>query len=183
MSFETESLILMARPGPKTTVNLSVGVEEEGFDISGVPSTASPIYSASIRYQMFKDTSLSIVGARSISPSFFSNLVTTATSVTVALRQNLSPKLVLSVLGSYANDSYQDIEPGPLPKFFLGAPTTTALQVTRTDDTSSIGAGLNYSFSPRLYGSLYYTYSKNSGSQSEFTYNSSQILLQLAYHY
>jgi hypothetical protein len=183
VTFEDYSLVLMARPGPKTTINLSVGIEDQTFDASGVPSSVTPIYAASIRYQLFRGTSLIVEGGRMVSPSFFSNLLSTATSVNVALRQSLSPKLAAQVFGSYANYSYQQIEAGPLPKYFLGETTTSPLEVTRNDDTSSIGAGLYYTFTKRLFGSLYYAYSKNTGSQGGFNFNSSQVVFQMGYRY
>jgi hypothetical protein len=182
-TFESYSVVLMARPGPKTTVNLSVGLEEQSFDASGVSTSTTPIYSASIRYQLFKGTALILDGTRVVSPSFFSNLLSTATSVDVTLRQNLSQKLVVQLFGAYANNSYQAIEPGGLPKYFLTPATATSLQVTRTDNTSSIGVGLNYTFTRRLFGSVYYTYSKNSASQGDYNFSSSQFAVQLAYRY
>jgi hypothetical protein len=183
MTFETYSVVLMAKPGPKTTVNLSAGIEQESFDTSAVPATISPIFSASIMYQMSKNTSLSLNAGESISPSFFSNLVTTATSVSAVLQHKLTTKLSVSLSGEYGSTSYQVIEPGALPKHFFGAPTVSALQVTRADDVSSIGIILNYAIRPHLNGSLSYSYSKNSSSQGEFTYDSSQVTVQLAYLY
>jgi hypothetical protein len=183
MTFETYSAVLMFHPGIKTTVNLSGGIEEESFDISGVPSTTTPIFSGSIAYQLLKATSISLNAARSISPSFFSNQVYTSTSVGMALRQGLSPKLSLSVTGGYSSSTYKAIQPGTLPQYYLGTPTTTALQVTRDDTTTDIGINLAYAFRPHLNGLLSYSYSDNSSSQGNYSYSSSQISVQMSYRY
>jgi hypothetical protein len=183
LTFETYQGILMFNPGIKTTVNLSGGIQEESFDISGVPASTSPIFSASIAYQILKDTSISLNAGRTVSPTFFSNQVETATTVGVGLLQHLSQKLNLSVTGSYGTSSYQSIEPGPLPKYFLGIPTTTPLQVTRNDVITYIGANLSYAFRPRLNGSVSYSYGENSSSQDAFSYSSSQFTVQVSYQY
>jgi hypothetical protein len=175
--------ILMFHPGIKTTINLSAGLEEESFDSSSVPSSSTPIFSASVMYQVLRNTSISISAGRSISPSFFSNQVSTATSVSVILQQNLSAKLSLSLSGGYGEDSYQAIQPAPLPIHFLGTATTTPLEVTRTDNTTYLGASLSYAVLSRLSGSLSYSYSRNSSSQGEFSYSSSQFSVSVRYEY
>jgi len=183
ITFESYSAVFMFKPAIKTTVNLSVGLEELSFDAGGVPTSVSPIFSASIAYQLLRHTSISLNAGRSISPSFFSNQVSTVTSVGAGLQQQLTRKLSLSVSGGYGTSSYQSIQPGILPQYYLGTPTSTALQVTRSDITRYVGASLSYAFRPRLRGSVSYSYSKNSSSQSDFTYSSSQYSVQLSYEY
>jgi hypothetical protein len=185
MTFESYSAVLTLRPGPKTTVNVVAGIQEESFDAGGVPTSTTPTFSASVAYQILRKTGISISAGRSYSPSFFSNQVDTSTTVNVGLSQYLSRKLNLSVSGSYGTTSYQQIEPGPVPTyyFFNGPPTTSALQVTRDDVTTSIGVSLSYAFRPRWSGSAGYSYSKNSSTQGDYSYSSSQFSVQLSYMY
>jgi hypothetical protein len=183
MTFESYQATLMLRPGPKTTVNLSGGIEDESFAAAGVPSTVSPIFSLSVNYQLLPRTSISIGAQRSVNPSFFANQVYTVTGLSASLRQQLTRKLTLSLTGAYDSSSYQGIQPGPLPQHFLGIPPTTSLQVTRDDVTTEIGVSLNYAFRPRWSGSVAYTYSDNSSSQDLFSYSSSQFTVQVNYRY
>jgi hypothetical protein len=183
MTSETYSAVLMFRPTIKTTVKLSAGLEDESFDAAGVPSSITPIFSASIMRQLLPHTRLSLSAGRSISPSFFSNQVYTVTSVGIGLQQQLTRKLNLSVTGGYSDSSYQAIQPGVLPQYYLGAPTTSALQVTRHDVTTDIGISLAYAFRPRWNGSVSYSYSENSSSQGNYSYSSSQFTVQVNYRY
>jgi hypothetical protein len=184
LTFESYEAVLILNPGPKTTVNISAGIQDESFGTGGIPNSVSPVFSAAITYQLFRHTAIAVNAGTSISPSFFSNQVSTATSVGVSLQQQLTRKLSLALTGGYDVSSYQSIEPGPLPKYyFYGTATTTALQVTRDDTTSFIGASFAYAFRPRWNGSASYSYSKNSSSQGAFAYASSQFTVQLSYQY
>jgi hypothetical protein len=183
ITFESYQGVLMFHPGSKTTLNLSGGISVDSFGIAGAPSLVSPIFSATLAYQLLKGTSISLSAARSVSPSYFSNQVDTVTTVGVALQQSLTPKLSLTLTGGYSTSSYDAIEPGPLPQFFLGTATTAPLQVTREDNGTYIGGSLSYAFRPRLNGSVSYWYSRNSSSQGDFSYSSSQISAQLSYQY
>ena len=49
------------------------------FASGGAPSTVTPIYSAALQYQLFKPTVLFATAARTLTPSYFGGLDTTAT--------------------------------------------------------------------------------------------------------
>jgi hypothetical protein len=103
--------------------------------------------------------------------------------VSVALQQQLTRKLNLTVSGGYGDSSYQAIQPCVLPQYYLGTPTTSALQVTRHDVTTDIGVALGYAFRPRWNGLVSYSYSENSSSQGNYSYSSSQFSVQVSYTY
>ncbi|HEX3716461.1 MAG TPA: hypothetical protein VH595_00705 [Verrucomicrobiae bacterium] len=180
--------VLMISPGWKTSLSLSGGAQVDEFDAAGSPELVSPVFSASLGYHMLKNTTISISAARTISPTFFSNQVSTATSVSVGLQQTLSHKFSLSVGGSYSSDSYQAIVPGP-QQFVLypvNEPpviTTTALAETRQDRVYSISAGLSYAFMPHLSTSLSYSYATDSSSLGDFGFSTSQVGLSVNYQY
>ncbi len=183
MTSESYSAVFMFHPAVKTTFNFSVGLEEDSFDAPGVPTTITPIFSAGVLYQLLPHTGLSLSAGRSISPSFFSNQVYTTTTLGVGLTQQLTRKLGLSLTGDYGVSSYQAIQPGVLPQYYLGSPTTSALQVTRNDVTTDIAVSLTYAFRPRWRGLISYSHSVNSSSQGNYSYSSSQIAVQMNYQY
>lgn len=180
--------VLMISPGSKTSLNLSGGVQVDEFGANGLPDLVSPVFSASLAYHVLKNTTISMSAGRTISPTFFSNQVSTATTVSVGLQQNLSHKLTLSVTGSYDYASYQALVPGP--QQFALYPinqqpmiTTTVLEVTREDKVYSIGAGLSYAFMPHLSCSVGYSYTTDSSSLDDFGFSSSQVGVSVSYQY
>ncbi len=118
-----------------------------------------------------------------VSPSFFANQVITTRSVTAMLQQRLTDKLSFSLDGSYGSEPYTSIEPGPLPKFYLGFPPTTALASVRSDTTESLTMRMSYLIGRRITTSIFYTLSENSTGQSNFKYTSDQEGLTLSYRY
>ena len=183
MSFEQYQGVLMFRPETQMTLDISGGIEEASFTAGDAPSLATPIFSASLQYQFRANTIISLTAGRGVSPSFFSNQTTIATSVAVSLQHQFLRKFSLGLTAGYGQSTYKDVEPGPLPRYFFGTPALSSLEVTRDDDVSWASASLSYQFLPRLAGSLFYSYSQNDSTQGSFAYNSSQVGIQASYQY
>jgi hypothetical protein len=179
---------LMFSPGTKTSLSLGGGIQVDQFGVGGAPSLVSPVFSASLGYHLFKNTSISVSAGRSISPSFFSNLISTATSVSAGLQQHLSQKLSLSATGGYSSAVYESIVPGPqrFPLLPINQPpvtTVSALEVARKDSFYSVGIGVQYAFRQHLSGSLSYTYATDASSVAAFGFATSQIGISLSLQY
>ena len=92
-------------------------------------------------------------------------------------------KLYFEVTGGYTYEPFTSIEPGPLPQYFFGLPTRTALTVTRSDTISYAQFRLSTVFRSRLTGSVFYMISDNASTQSNFSYSGHQVGLELSYRY
>ncbi len=183
LPFEEIQGTMNFRPGKRLSLTLSGGAEDMQFVHPSAPSLITPIFSAALRYQLFPDTSISLAGSRSVSPSYFANQVEVVTSVGGSISQKLSQKLSLSIGAGYSTEPLTSIEAGPLPQYFLGNAPTTTLVVDRQDSSSSFSVGLSYAIIPRGSFSVFYSYGENSSSQSNFKYSSSQYGLSLSYSF
>lgn len=184
LTFESVQGMLSYRPGPKTSLSLSGGFEDQQFSGGAIPSNLSPVFSASLSYAALKATTLTITAARTVTPSFFGGQDTTSTSVTAAVQQGLSQHIGCTAAFSYGDSSYTALEPGPLPAFYFGTPAPTApLTVVRSDTFSAFNLGLQYTFRAHISASAFYMYSHNSSSVGNFAFTSSQIGIRLSYRY
>jgi Putative beta-barrel porin 2 len=89
------------------------------LDTNGMPHTSTvtidkpgdlltPIFGASIQYQPFRDTQISLSASRSVSPSLVSGSDTVDTSVSVNFTQTLLEKFSLNLGASYGATEYSD---------------------------------------------------------------------------
>ena len=90
----------------KISLVLSGGLNDMQFLNSSVPDLLSPVFSASVLYQLFLPTTLSVSASRATTPSYFENAVTEVTSVSAGLHQRLLGRLYLDVTGGYGSTSY-----------------------------------------------------------------------------
>lgn len=171
------------RPGPKLTIVASGGVQDMQFTGPSAPPLLTPIFSASLTYQIFQPTLLTLSGSRSANPSFYANQVETSTGLTGDLHQQLTEKLFIDFSGGYATTPYTSIEPETLPAGFEEpAPTTTLAQV-RNDTITSFEIKLGYAVTQRLIFTVFYSVSHNASSQASFSYTSDQVGLSMNYTY
>ena len=129
----------------------------------------NPIYGASIRYHVFEFTTLSLSADRTVSSALQQNQINESTAVSLAVSQRLLGVLKLTVSGGFSSNDY------------IGA--DSALDVHRQDDTIHFAATLGYQFTQRGNASIFFNYSDNSSSSGGFSYASSQIGLQVGYHF
>jgi hypothetical protein len=155
----------------KLNLSLNGGAQVRQFRNSGQSSLVSPIFGATITYQPFQFTTLSVNASESISSSYFQNQVTKTTSVNAGLSQRLFGRYFLSLNGGYAVTTYEDSAPGP--QQFSG----------RDDDISSFSVGLSTAFLKRGTASASYSISKTSSNVGGYSYTSNQVGFQLSYGY
>jgi hypothetical protein len=184
MTFESLEGSITFHPGKKLRLSLSGGVEDLQFINPTAPSLLTPVFSAGLNYQLFRNTLLSAGASRSVTPSYFGNQVEVATTVGASIAQRLSPKLSLSLNAGYSTEPLIGIVPGqPLPQYFLGTPPRTALVEDEEQNSTSVGVGLSYAVLQRVAIAAFYSVSQNSSSQSNYKYSSSQIGFSVSYSY
>ena len=141
------------------------------FDDLGATRSRFFHLSVAAQYQLFDTTMLSLSGTRSVTPSYFQNASTEATSINAGLRQRLLGKLFLNVGGGYGTTAYHGTTRGPLGNG-LGDYDTTSFNV-------SLGATLL----KRVTTSAFYQLSYNSSGSALYNYTIRQAGLSLAYQF
>jgi len=164
------------RATDKISFQLSGGLQDQQYLSGGANDLLTPIFGATIQYQPFEQTRLTLNATRAVSPSAFQNQVTETTSISVGLNQRLFGALYLDLGGGYVATKYDASN--------VGSATS------RSDDYYNFNARLTYPFLKRGTIAVFYQYSDNSSSQSgflaagsSFAYTSSQMGVELGYRY
>ena len=164
---------LQVRVSWRAVDKLSLVVHGGGADRQflggGVSDTISPVFGAAISYQPFEFTSLSLTADRSVSPSYFQSQAADTSTVGVSLTQRLLKKFTLTAGGDYTQVSY------------LASAANVASG--RSDAYYSFNTRLSWEFLKRATAALTYQYSVNTSTAAGFTFNSSQIGLELGYRF
>lgn len=177
------------RATDKISFQLSGGLEDQQYLSGGAGDLLAPVFGASIQYQPFEHTQLSVGASRTVSSSVFQNQVAESTRVTADLNQRLLGKLNLDLGGVYGTTKYDSL-------------ATLSNQIgfgaSRNDDYYSFSARLTCPLFKGATISFFYQYSDNSSSQngylqyyqsnltlsqSAFSYASSQVGLGVAYQF
>jgi hypothetical protein len=165
------------RATDKISFQLSGGLHDQQYLSGGAGDLLSPIFDATIQYQPFEQTRISLSASGSVSASYFQNQVTENTGVSADLNQRLLGRLSLDLSGGYAKTKYVASATGP---------STAA---GRNDDVYSFSARLTCPLLKRGSVSAFYAYSENSSSQSGFTsgsgfgYTSTQVGFEFRWRY
>jgi hypothetical protein len=167
---ESFSLHVGWRPTSKLSAVVSGGFEQQSFLDSKSSSAWNPVYSATIGYQMFEHTALSLFANRSSQASIFSGQLSQNTSLGVNLQQRLLEKMQLSLGFGYNQVDFQST-------------STADLSTSRSDESTSFTAGLVVPFLTRCSFSAFYQYTQNSSSEKGFSYDSSQVGATLSWSY
>ena len=157
------------RPGKKLTVAISGGLQDQQFLDTGAQDLLTPVFSTTITYRLFEQTTLSLSADRDVNTSLFQNQVTESTRLGLGLQQRLFGKLQMSLGFGYSTADYKD--------------TTGKLITSRSDDNTSYSVGFNYPLWKRSSISAFYQYTQNSSSASAFGYSSSQVGAVLSWAY
>jgi hypothetical protein len=157
------------RATDKISFQLSGGLEDQQYLSGGAGALVTPIFGATIQYQPFEQTRLSLSANRSVSPSYFQSQNTETTSFTAGLNQRLLRKFNLGLSGGYTKTDY--------------IATSSTAVVGRTDDTYSFSASLSHSLTKRGTISASYSYSENSSNVTGSAYSSNQIGVQVGYQF
>jgi hypothetical protein len=133
----------------------------------------SPIFGASIQYQPFRYTQISLNASRNISPSLFLNQVTENTTVGLSINQRLLQKYSLSFSTGYT-----------LTKFTSSVEGENLFGTSdREDHGYNFSVHLTRTFFKRGNFSIFYQYNNNSSSAGGYSYASEQVGASVGYHY
>jgi hypothetical protein len=163
------------RATDKISFQLSGGLQDQQYLSGGAGDLVAPIFGATIQYQPFEQTRLSVSASRSVSPSYFQNQTSESTGIMGDLNQRLLGRLFLDLSGGYSTSKYLASRSG--------------ISTSRNDNVYSFNARLSYPFLKRGSVSVFYGYSDNSSSQSGFTsgsgfgYTSNQVGFEIGYSY
>jgi hypothetical protein len=163
------------RATDKISFQLSGGVNVQQYLSGGESPLVTPIFSATIQYQPFDQTKLSVTAGRTVTPASFQNQSTENDFISGDLNQRLFGRLFLDLSGGYSTTKYQ--------------PTTSGLSTSRNDDLYTFNARLSCPFLKRGTFSVFYSYSDNSSTESGFTtgsgfgYTSHQMGFAIGYRY
>jgi hypothetical protein len=157
------------RATDKTSFGISGGPQFTQFTDGGGKPLINPIFSASIQYQPFEQTQLSLSASEAVNNSYFDNQVTTTTSINANLSQRLFEKFYLAVGGGYSWENYTAAASGA--------------SANSSSDYYSVNVSLSTTFFKRVSASVFYTYSDNITSQSGLAFSSNQIGFNLGYKY
>jgi hypothetical protein len=170
MTYEDYQGRVSWRATDKVSFQANAGLEDRQFLGGGAPDLINPIFGLSLVYQPVEVTTFTLAANRSVSASYFQNLVTENTGVNVGLSQRLFKKVYLGLTGSYARASYI-------------ATASNAVFAGRVDDYYSFGARLSSVFLKRGSIALFYQYTDDSSSQAGYTFSSKQVGLELGYKF
>lgn len=172
--------------GQKLLFTVTVGGEDRQFLGPDAAPLISPVFMGSLRYAPFLPTLISLDASRSVTPSLFQNQLETVTTVSAAIRQQLTPKLAFILSGAYSTIPLTSIVPEAFatPQYFIGtAPPVTYLQEVRSDVNESVRFEFNYRYSNNLGGSVFYTLGKNTSGTADFNYTISQVGFTMSYQF
>jgi hypothetical protein len=156
----------------KISFQISAGLEDQQYLASGYSDSLNPIFSASIQYQPFKVTQISLAASRTVGSSDYYIIAqsTEATTVSLSLNQRVLVKYNLNLGAGYTQTDYSVALAG-----FGGS--------NRTDDTYSFNASFGRNFLKRGNWAITYQYLDNSSGTAGFGQRSNQIGFQIGYRY
>jgi hypothetical protein len=170
MTYEQLQGRISWRASNKITFEVHGGAEDRQFlGGNGANNLINPVFGASFQYRPFAQTSISFHADRVVAVSYFQNQVTENTGLKGVITQRLIKRLYLVVGGGYYR-----------VKYVSSASNTIA---GREDKYYSLDVRLSCSILKRGTMALFYQYSDNSSSQSQFAFSSSQAGFELGFRY
>jgi hypothetical protein len=157
------------RPTDKISFQANAGLEDRQFLSSGSGDLLSPTFGATIQYQPFEVTRVSLNASRTVTPSYFQDQVSENTSVSCDLNQRLFGKYYLNLNAGYDMTEYVS--------------SASAASANPDDDYYTFNARLSRSFLKRGTLGIFYQYSGNSSTEPGFTYSGSQVGIEIGYRY
>ncbi len=156
-------------PGPKLSLSASGGVEIRQFLDTELSDRVNPLMSASLSYQAFEQTTLSLMASRSVDTSLLSNQITESASVSASVAQRLFGHVNARLSGGFRTAEYE--------------PTVGGVAVDRSDDSVFVGVSAGVSFLERGRISVGYHRTENTSSDEDFSYGSNQYTFHVGYHF
>ncbi len=157
------------RATDKISFQVNGGAEFTQVTDDGSDSLANPIMGASIQYQPFEQTKLSVGASRVVSPSYYDNELSVVTSVNGNLSQRLLGKLYLEVSAGYNWNDYTSLASG--------------VAAQSAADYYSVNVQLSTAFLKRGTIAVFYNYSDNSTAQANLSYTSNQVGFNVGFRY
>jgi hypothetical protein len=153
----------------KITFTIHGGEESRHFLSGGTPNLNSPIYGASVLYQPFETTKLTLGTEHQVTASFLEDEITKGTQWTGQLEQRLLKEFYLSVALSRGKVDYL-----PLAGSTVGP---------RNDLNYSLNVRLSTTLFRRCTVAAIYQDSHNSSTEAGFGLSSSQVGFEIGYRY
>jgi hypothetical protein len=169
MTFESVQGRVNWRATDKVSFQLHGGVEFRQFQSGGASPLVNPIFDATIQYQPFDQTRISITGQRVVTASYLENQVTETTGVHADLNQRLLGKYFLDLNGGYQFIKYVSSVSNAGPE--------------REDNYYTFNARLSREILKRGTIAVFYQLSKDDSNQQGFSLTSHQVGLQIGYSY
>lgn len=150
------------RATEKVSVVLSGGLDIRQSAWGSADSRVNPILGATVQYQPFENTRLSLSAQRKLTASQFGGRSSENTSLTTTLNQRLLGMLYLSLGGGFSTVKYSNL---------------------RTDDIYSFDARLSTSFLKRGSVGVFYQYSDKVSNDVLYSYDSHQFGVEVGYRF
>ena len=170
-TFEEVSGQIRWRATDKISLKLSGGFEDQQFLAQGYSDSLNPVFSASIQYQPFPVTEITLTASRTVNASSYYILAQNSedTLVSLDLNQRLLKKFNADLTFTYTSEDY----------------TVSLLNRSgnRTDNMYSFNARLSHPFCRRGTWSLIYQYSENQSTVGGLGYNNTMVGAELNYAY
>ena len=162
------------RATDKISFQINGGLDDRQFKTAGAGDSLNPIFGATILYQPFKTTQITLTGNRTVGSSdyYLAAQQTETTSVGLNLNQRLLRKFILGLGVAYARTDYSTS---------VGAVSAGA--VNRSDDDVSFNVRLSHPFFKRGTWSVFYQYADNRSSQPGLSFQSNQTGFEISYRY
>ena len=173
MTYERIETRIRWRALDKVSFQVHGGAEIRQFRSGGFSDLVNPIAGATIQYQPFDFTQLSLNAERVVNVSVLTtsasqSQVTESVSVTADLNQRLLGKLYLNLEGGYHTSKYV---------------ASGSVSSGRSDDYYTFNARLGFQFLKRATAGVFYQYSDNTSSLSGYTFTSNQTGFELGYQF
>jgi hypothetical protein len=167
MAFEQFQGRVNWRATDKISFQLHGGVEDRQILSGGAADLINPVFDATIQYQPFEHTKISLTGQRIVAASYLSqSQATETTGVSAGLNQRLLGRLFLDLSGGYQTVKY------------VSSNTSAA---NRTDEGDYLNVSLSSSFLKRGTIAVLYQINKDNSSLPGYSFTSHQIGFQIGY--
>jgi hypothetical protein len=157
------------RATERISFQLHGGVEVRQFLSGDAQNLVNPVFDATIQYQPFEMTQISLIGQHVVSASYLQGQVTETTSVILELNQRLPERFFLGLNGSYQFVNYIS--------------SVNATGSDRQDNYLYLNARLGRTFLRRGSIALIYQFGRNDSSSAGYSFTSHQVGFQIGYTY
>jgi hypothetical protein len=170
-TFEQLQARINWRATQKISFQVSGGLEDRQFSTAGSGDSVNPIFGASVQYQPFQRTRISLSASRTVSSSdyYLAAQQSETTSIGVNLDQRLLKKFNLGLGLGYAKTDFNT--------------SAGVADGNRADENVSFNARLSHPFFKRGTWSLFYQFSDNRSSQPGYGFQSNQTGFEISYRY